>query len=228
MNIKLPINYRDKDFEKEFPNWYSLAKSATAKTLSLKDITRCTGLTPRQVAYWIQKEILPTKPTKIQDTRSWRWFSILELFIFAVAKAFRSRGIEFTTLPSIQRQFFITDMASNFFVMFYRIINGKEVFLYSDFDSFDGMFPIAPQEEDCIKDNSDFFELTFNVPKGSGFVVIFSLKKICDELARKLDLPDFKVNIKSNGRYEFTIKGVPLKLESLEINGEDDLNHDVR
>lgn len=227
MDIKLAINY--KDFEKDFPNWYLLVKRVTAKILSLKDITRCTGLTPRQVAYWIEKEILPTKLTKIQNTRSWRWFSILELFIFAVAKAFRSRGIEFTTLPLIQRQFLAEDQI--LFVTFVRIIYGKEVFLYSDFDSFVGIFPIAHHEEDCIKDNKDNFDLntiTFSLAKGSRFVALLSLKEVCDDLVQKLDLPDFKVNIKSNGRYEFTIKGVPLKLESLEINGEDDLNHDVR
>ena len=209
MYIKLLI-YDDK-FRQTFPGWDTLVRKVMEKSLTLKDVTKCVGVTRRQIDYWIQKGVLPSKSKYPQE---WKRFSLIDLFVLAVGLKFRSKGIEIASLPYIVAGLppHYSDPQNEIFV---PIVYGHEVFLYSDFEDLTGVF--SPDVEDKKQDGGPtaLLKIELMLEHKTSFFAGVSLKKICDELARKLDLPDFRVNVLPDGQYKFIINDVPLELESL-------------
>ena len=86
-------------FKEEFPGWSILVQKVTEKNLTIKEVITCTGLTRRQIDYWIEKGTLSPFSRKSQK---WKRFSIFDLFIFAVGYEFRVKGIDIAMLPGIR------------------------------------------------------------------------------------------------------------------------------
>ena len=128
MYIRLLI-YDDK-FKQNFPGWSTLVRKVMEKSLTLKDVTKYVEVTRRQIDYWIQKGVLPSKS---KNPQKWKRFSLIDLFTLAVGIKFRSKGIDIASLPYIADGLALHD--SNILdEVFVRIVYGHEVFLYSDFD----------------------------------------------------------------------------------------------
>jgi DNA-binding transcriptional MerR regulator len=200
----IPINHPK--FEEEFPGWAALVRTVTSKNMILSGVQYCLPLSKQQIDYWIQKGILPSG----EKTESkWRRFSILDVLLLAIASEFKSHGIEVSEIANIRELFPILSLSRDWTDCLVYIINGYEVFLYSDFKRISGTVPI--EDEDKVK---DFCYLRLPILEDAKFLAAVSLKKICDELAPKIEQPDFKVNVLPDGRYEF-FNGVPLRLESL-------------
>ena len=92
----IPINYSK--FKEEFPGWNKLIETASDnKRLTLNDVKKCVGLTKRQIDYWIEKGVLSPYS---RDPQKWKRFSLIDLFVLAIAYEFRSKGIDISDLPS--------------------------------------------------------------------------------------------------------------------------------
>ena len=205
----VPIKYNR--FEEDFPGWATLTRTVTEKILTLKGIQNCVGVTKQQIDYWMQKGVLSTADNA---GTKWRRFSVLDILLIAIAAKFKSHGIEISEIANVNNLLPIWSEDKNWTDCFVYIINGYDVYLVSDFTRFASTISIDPED---IKGNVGLLRL--NVRTKSGFLAAVSLKKVCDDLAPKLQIPNFKVKVLKNGSYEFVINGVPLKLESLERDG---------
>ena len=136
------------------------------------------------------------------------------MFVLAVGLKFRSKGIEIANLSYIADKlpFQYTNLWNEVFV---PIVYGHEVLLYSDFEGLTGVFSPDVEDKKPGSGPTSTLEIELMLEHKTSFFAGVSLKKICDELARKLDLPDFRVNVLSDGQYKFIINDVPIELESL-------------
>jgi DNA-binding transcriptional MerR regulator len=199
-----PIPISHHRFEEKFPGWATLVDVVTHKVITLGGVLDCLDVTKQQIDYWIQKGVLPTDE---RTGSTWRRFSILDVLLLAVAAAFKSKGIEVAKIAFIRELLPIWRKFEDWTDCFVYIIHGYDVFLYTDFNRIAGTIPIEDKEAVPL--------LKLRITEESKFLAAVSLKKICDELAPKIEQPFFKVKILPDGSYEFFINQVPLKLESL-------------
>ena len=202
MYLDIPISYPN--FEKEFPGWATLFNKVTERFLTSGEVRKLLKITRQQLDYWLEKGVLYRSHKVAQK---WQRFSILDVVLIAVAQKFKSKGTEIKEMYHIREKIPTLPYHNYFFVY---IINGYEVFIYSDFEGTSGV--IALEDKDH-KEKDLVLKLT--VSKETSFLSLVSLKKICDHLAKELDLPHFRVNVLPDGRYEFFVNQVPLRLESL-------------
>jgi hypothetical protein len=205
----LPIPINDPQFKDKFPGWAALVQVVTQKPFILQGVQRVVGVTKQQIDYWLQKGVLPSED-RISST--WRRFSILDMFMFAVAAEFKLHGLEVADIAQIRELIPVWKYA-DWTECFPYIINGHDVYLYSDLEHITGLIPIEDSDT-----SGAFPLLKLRLVKDTKFLVAVSLKKICDQLAKEVFFPHFRVNVLSDGKYEFFISEVPLKLESLERN----------
>ena len=220
---RIPIN--DKDFEKKYPGWNALINKVKEKVFSLKDVNKFTGLTKNQIAYFIKKDVLSGEN---EEYRKWRRFSLLDLFILSVAKKLRFKGLEVSSLKD--GKVMVKD--NHYTEPFVYILNGYDVFFYTDFEGVSGFVREDEERRSFLSEinieitQKEFIgmDLLLNLTRGSTFFVGVSLKKVFRELAEKIDLPNFHVEIQADDKYNFVINNIPLHLESL---GEDNSKKEV-
>jgi hypothetical protein len=205
---KYSIPIKDLKFKEKFPCWSKLIEKASEKRLSLKEVEKYVGLTKRQIDYWIEKDVLSPYS---RDPQKWKRFSLIDLFLLAVAFELRSRGTDISKLPVIRAGLYGLWYTSEI-GFFAHIIDGEEVLLCTDLEHLTAIIPVDVERspDDLISAVKTWCK------RDTTFLVCLSLKKICDSLARKLELSDFKVNILAGGQYEFIVNEVPLRLEALE------------
>ncbi|MDB9822855.1 MerR family transcriptional regulator [Deltaproteobacteria bacterium] len=215
---QIPTN--SKRFEDEFPGWAILVRTVTEKIHPFSVVNEILGVTKSQVDYWTQKGVLISDRKK---SSKWRRYSIFDILMIAIVAEFKSRGIEIGEIAIIRDLLRLPQHCIDpYNDLFVYIINGYDVYLFTDFNRSVGTIPIM--EEEIIKDT---IKLNLYLTKDASFFAAISLKKLFDKLAPKLELPNFKIKILPDGKYKFIVNGVPLQLESLEeedttinINGE--------
>lgn len=200
-------------FQSDFPGWYTLKTKVMEPRLKLTDVKKYVGVTKQQLDYWIEKGVLSYQG---KDPKAWRRFSLIDLFFIAIAYKLRSRGIEVSGLKQIRDGVLLHFTSlEHFSLAFVWIINGYDVFLLFDSEGGASIIPIDPEEAPKHISREDI-AVDVILRKQTSFFSGLSLKKTCDELVHSLDLPDFKVNILSDGSYKFIINEVPLELETLQ------------
>lgn len=216
---RIPI--KDKDFKDNFPGWHAIINKVKEKVFSFKDVNKYTGLTKNQIAYFIREGVLES-----EDSRKWRRFSLLDLFILSVAKKLNARGVEVAALPLKKGKMMV--IADNYTEPFVYIFNGYDAFFYTDSEGSAGfVLEDVIYHDDVSKSNEDLKQKGYIPVKVTCFCqrmttafTCVSLGNILKDLAEKIDLPDFKVTIQEEGKYQFVINGIPLKLESLKVTDE--------
>jgi hypothetical protein len=197
-------------FEQDFPGWFTLVKKVTEPCLTFNDVDTYVGVTKQQIDYWISKGILSYRE---KEPQKWRRYSLIDLFLLAVAFGFRKHGLDISGLRQVRDGVLLSGPHSLDIVLV-QIIYGEKVFLVFDSEGCT-IAPVVDPKKTTGDPSYEDIQLDFPLRKKTAFFVGLSLKKTCDELVRKLALPDFKVNIEPDGSYKFWVNGVPLVLESL-------------
>lgn len=204
MYLDIPIS--SPNFHKVFPGWATLVNKVTERFLTSGEVRGLLEISRQQLDYWLEQGVLHMyRPHKV--AQKWQRFCILDVLLIALAQKFKSKGVEIKEMDHIGKEIPMLLELNHFFVY---IINGHEVFVYSDFEGTSGVIVL---EDEDYKDEE--LVLQIRVSKTISSLSLVSLKKICDHLAEKLDLPHFRANVLPDGRYEFFVNQVPLRLESL-------------
>ena len=186
-----------------YPGWAVLVEKLTEPSLRAKDVREILGLTYRQIFHWHTRKLLWSRQESSGD---WRRFSVADIFGLALVKKVAALGVPFDRL---QNSFAVRmGVPRHAWRGLPYLVAGREVYLYTDFENF----------LEWHMPNGDTSKTSVSVPLDSEnprLMVLLPLKPTLTELARKLDLPDFKVSTNTDGHYSFEISGVPLRLEDL-------------
>ncbi len=215
------IPIRDKNFNLNFPGWYALISKVNEKVFSYKDVNKYTGLTKNQIAYFIREGVLES-----ENTRKWRRFSLLDLFILSVAKRLNNSGVEVAALPLKAGKMMV--QMDNYTEPFVYLLNGYDVFFYTDRQGSTGFIAEDIEYHDYVTKLNEGIEqkgyipvkLTLLCQRMTTDFTCVSLGNVLKELSEQIDLPDFKIKIQDDGKYQFIINGIPLNLESLKVTEE--------
>jgi len=220
------LQIKNKNFKRDYPVWHALINKVKEKVFSFKNVHKYTGFTKNQIAYFIRKGVLES-----EDTRKWRRFSLLDLFILSVAKHLRFRGVEVAALPLKDGKVM---MESDYSEPFVYIINGYDAFFYTDFGNVTGFTAEHTDTNDdmskmnkAITKDHISVRLNIDIHRTSSVFIGVSLGTVLKELIDKIDLPDFRASIQEDGKYQFVINGIPLKLESLEIDEKKEVKNTI-
>jgi hypothetical protein len=203
-----PLPENRKALRQLYPGWAVLVQKLTEPSLRAKDVRHILGLTYRQIYHWHTRKLLWSRQ---ESSGEWRHFSVADIIGLALVKKVAELGIPFDKL---QNSFAVRMGALTYM---WRglpyLVAGREAYLYTDFENFlSWHMPSGGSSENGL-----------SVPLDSAnprLMVLLPVKPTLTELARKLDLPDFKVSIDVDGQYSFEISGVPLRLEDLSYSGE--------
>jgi hypothetical protein len=203
-----PLPENRKALRQLYPGWAVLVQKLTEPSLRAKDVRHILGLTYRQIYHWHTRKLLWSRQ---ESSGEWRHFSVADIIGLALVKKVAELGIPFDRL---QNSFAVRMGAPTYL---WRglpyLVAGREAYLCTDFESFlDWYMPDGGSSK-----NSLSVPLDLEKPR---LIVLLPVKPILTELARKLDLPDFKVSINPDGHYSFEIRGVPLRFEDLTYTGE--------
>jgi len=192
-----------KILKQSYPGWAVLIAKLTDAKLRAKDVQEVLGLSYRQIHHWHVRKLLWYERNSQTE---WRRFSIADIFCLALVKKVATLGISFDKL---QKSFVVSmGVPGLLWNMLPRIIAGREAFLYTDFEDF--------CEIAISKNGSENKTVEVSIVSESREpIIILPLKAVVNELASKLDLPDFRVLANEDGSYSFQINGVPLLLEDL-------------
>lgn len=203
-----PLPENRKTLRQSYPGWAVLLQKLTEPSLRAKEVRHILGLTYRQIFHWDSRRLLWGRQA---SSGKWRRFSVADIFGLALVKKVAELGIPFSKLQS---SFAIRmGVPTYLWRALPYLVAGREAYLCTDFESFLSFY----------MPSSDSPRNALAIPLDSGNprpVVLLPVKPMLNELARKLDLPDFKVSVNPGGHYSFEIRGVPLRLEDLRYTGE--------
>lgn len=190
------------------PSWVVLIKKITEKSLMASDLKELAGVSYRQINDWEDRGYLVSKR---DSNERWHRFSILDLIGYVLLKEVKKHGIPISKISNVLEYERIK------LILFERVpefIKGRDYWLWTDFYKCIWISENAPRKRISSLRGDDNRLQGF---KDSQLLIGIPLKRIIDQVVKRLNLENFKVKIEKDGSYSFVVNGVPLTLEDMPL-----------